>query len=214
MEHAYWGPSYDRNQISEVLDTYVEKINESGKSITEISDVNELCKITAKHISEGAIIGWFQGRTEFGPRALGNRSIIADPRRSDMREILNERIKLRETFRPFAPSILEEYVSEYFDTDGPAPYMLINANVRPDKRDILPAVVHIDGTSRIQTVSQDSNPRYWNLINEFKNITGVPIILNTSFNENEPIVCTPTEALECFLRTNMDVLILGDFVIK
>jgi len=151
---------------------------------------------------------------EFGPRALGNRSIIADPRRSDMREILNERIKLRETFRPFAPSILEEYVSEYFDTDGPAPYMLINANVRPDKRDILPAVVHIDGTSRIQTVSQDSNPRYWNLINEFKNITGVPIILNTSFNENEPIVCTPTEALECFLRTNMDVLILGDFVIK
>ena len=131
-----------------------------------------------------------------------------------MRAILNERIKLRETFRPFAPSILEESVSEYFDTDRPSPYMLVNANIKPDKKDLLPAVVHIDGTSRIQTVSKDSNPRYWNLINEFNNITGVPVILNTSFNENEPIVCTPSEALECFLRTNMDVLVLGDFILR
>tara|TARA_A100001037_G_scaffold266344_1_gene258404 strand:- start:4722 stop:6473 length:1752 start_codon:yes stop_codon:yes gene_type:complete len=214
MEHAYWGPSFDRNQISEVLEAYTEKIRLSGKTIQEVPDTQELCRITAEAISTGKIVGWFQGKTEFGPRALGNRSIIADPRRPDMREILNERIKLRETFRPFAPSILEEYVSEYFDTDGPAPYMLINANVKPDKRDMLPAVVHIDGTSRIQTVSRKSNPRYWDLISEFKKITGVPIILNTSFNENEPIVCTPSEALECFLRTNMDVLVLGDFILK
>lgn len=214
MEHAYWGPSYDRNQIAEVLETYTEKIAQSGKFVTEFTDTDRLCQITAKDISEGKIIGWFQGKTEFGPRALGNRSIIADPRRHDMREILNERIKLRETFRPFAPSILEESVSEYFDTDKPSPYMLVNANVKPDKKDLLPAVVHIDGTSRIQTVSKESNPRYWNLINEFKNITGVPVILNTSFNENEPIVCTPSEALECFLRTNMDVLVLGDFILR
>jgi len=214
MEHAYWGPSFDRNQISEVLEQYTEKISQTGKTVSEHTNSNEISRITAKDIADGKIIGWFQGKTEFGPRALGNRSILADPRRHDMREILNERIKLRETFRPFAPSILEEYVSEYFDTDKPSPYMLVNANVKPDKRDILPAVVHIDGTSRIQTVSQDTNPRYWDLINEFKNITGVPIILNTSFNENEPIVCTPTEAIECFLRTNMDVLVLGDFLLR
>jgi carbamoyltransferase len=150
---------------------------------------------------------------EWGARALGNRSIIADPRRADMREIINTKIKFREKFRPFAPSILEEACSQYFEGAVPDPFMLQVYPIRPDKRSVIPAVTHVDGSGRLQTVSRDSNPMYWQLIHAFERITGVPILLNTSFNENEPIVLRPAEALDCFLRTRMDVLVLGNHVI-
>ncbi|MDA1349457.1 MAG: carbamoyltransferase, partial [Chloroflexi bacterium] len=167
-----------------------------------------------QRIAEGDVVGWFQGRTEYGPRALGNRSILADPRRTDMRDILNQRIKIRETFRPFAPSVLAEAAGDFFENGRRSPYMLLTDKVRAEKRDLIPAVVHVDGTSRLQTVTKDSNPRYWRLIKEFSILTGVPMVLNTSFNENEPIVCTPEEALGCFLRTKMDTLVLGDFFVS
>jgi carbamoyltransferase len=151
---------------------------------------------------------------EFGPRALGNRSIVVDPRRADMREILNERIKKREPFRPFAPSILEEHTSGYFEQDHPAPTMLMVYQVRPEKRSEIPAVTHVDGSGRLQTVSREVNQRYYELISEFYKLTGVPVVLNTSFNENEPIVCTPAQAIDCFLKTRMDVLYLGNHVVR
>src|SRR5262249_19685768 len=147
-----------------------------------------------------------QGRAEWGPRALGNRSIVVDPRRAEMKETLNARIKHREMFRPFAPSILEESVGEYFERSEPSPFMTFAYAVRPEKRDAIPAPTHVDGTGRLQTVSRSANPRYWRLIREFGNLTGVPVVLNTSFNDNEPIVCKPEEAINCFQRTHMDVL--------
>jgi carbamoyltransferase len=150
---------------------------------------------------------------EWGARALGNRSIVADPRRSEMKEILNARIKRREPFRPFAPSILEEAVGEYFEQTELSPFMTMTYRVKPEKRSVIPAPTHVDGTGRLQTVSKHTQPLYWRLIKEFENITGVPVVLNTSFNENEPIVCTPDEALDCFLRTKMDVLVIGPYVI-
>jgi carbamoyltransferase len=168
---------------------------------------------TAGQIAEGKIVGWFQGRMEFGPRALGNRSILADPRRQDMKDILNSRIKFREPFRPFCPSVLAECVGEYFETDYPSPFMVMAYRIRPEQRLRIPAVTHGDGTGRLQTVERDTNPLYWKLIRAFGDVTGVPVLLNTSFNENEPIVHTPAQAIDCFLRTRMDVLSIGPFML-
>jgi len=182
--------------------------------IETIDDEAALCRRTAQEIAARKVVGWFQGRMEWGPRALGNRSILADPRAKEMKEILNERIKRRESFRPFAPSILLEAVDEYFEMDYPDPFMIKVYTIRPEKRAIIPAVTHVDGTGRLQTVAQQDNPLYWRLIKEFEKITQVPVILNTSFNENEPIVCSPQEALDCFIRTKMDVLVLGPYMIR
>jgi len=151
---------------------------------------------------------------EFGPRALGNRSIIVDPRRAEMKDILNDRIKKREPFRPFAPSILEEHVGDYFEQTHPAPTMLMVYQIKPEHRASIPAVTHVDGSGRLQTVSRETNERYYQLISDFHRLTGVPVVLNTSFNENEPIVCTPRDAIDCFLKTRMDVLYLGNFAVR
>jgi carbamoyltransferase len=163
-------------------------------------------------MAEGKVIGWFQGRTEWGPRALGNRSILCDPRRSDMKALLNAKIKKRESFRPFAPSVLSEAVSEWFEDDDDVPFMMQVFQIREEKRPLIPAVTHVDGSGRLQTVKRTANPLYHALISAFRDITGVPMVLNTSFNENEPVVCRPEEALDCFLRTDMDMLVLGEFV--
>jgi carbamoyltransferase len=160
------------------------------------------------------VVGWFQGRMEWGARALGNRSILADPRRADMRDIINAKIKFREKFRPFAPSILEERLNDYFVGATADPFMLQVYPIRPEMRAVVPAVTHVDGSGRLQTVSERSNRRYWGLIKAFEHVTGVPIVLNTSFNENEPIVLTPDQAIDCFLRTHMDVLVIGGHVLE
>ena len=173
-----------------------------------------MCKTVAKEIADGKVVGWFQGKMEWGPRALGNRSIVVDPRRAEMKDVLNARIKRREPFRPFAPSILLERVGDYFENDYPDPFMIKVYPVKPDKRSEIPAVTHVDGTGRLQTVRKKDNPLYWQLIKEFDNLTGVPVVLNTSFNENEPIVCTPREAIDCFLRTKMDVLAIGKYLVR
>jgi carbamoyltransferase len=165
-------------------------------------------------LSEGYVVGWFQGRMEWGARALGNRSILADPRRPDMRDIINSKIKFREKFRPFAPSILAERVDDYFVGAAADPFMIQVYSVRADKRSLIPAVTHVDGTGRLHTVSHSCNPLYWRLIHSFERLTGVPVLLNTSFNENEPIVQQPEQALDCFLRTQMDALALGTVVIE
>jgi carbamoyltransferase len=214
MEHAYWGPAYSQVAINNALFLIQDELNKQGCKITRIANEDELCRFTAASIAEGKIVGWFQGRMEWGPRALGNRSILVDPRRAEMKDILNQRIKRRESFRPFAPSILEEKTGEYFEKDYPSPFMLFTYKVKPEKINIIPAPTHVDGTGRLQTVSKQVNPRYWNLIKEFENITGVPVVLDTSFNENEPIVNTPQQALDCFLRTKMDLLVLGDCLIS
>ena len=211
MENAYWGPEYTPEQIRTAVGA--SRLRAEGMEITELPE--ELtAKETAKEIAAGKILGWFQGRAEWGPRALGNRSIVADPRRADMKDILNARIKHREMFRPFAPSVLAEHTGEYFEKSYPCPFMTQAYSVRPEKRDVIPAPTHVDGTGRLQTVTKEANPRYWNLIREFGNLTGVPVVLNTSFNDNEPIVCRPEEAIECFLRTKMDVLVLGDILVR
>jgi carbamoyltransferase len=182
--------------------------------ISKIEDEDELCRATAATIADGQVVGWFQGRMEWGPRALGNRSIVADPRRAGMRDILNSKIKRREMFRPFAPSILEEAAADYFTQSYPSPFMLMAYPVRPEKRAVIPATTHVDGTGRLQTVNARQNPLYHKLIREFGRQTGVPVLLNTSFNENEPVVCRPEEALDCFLRTKMDLLVMGPFTIR
>src|SRR6202030_949266 len=183
-----------------------------GCSIVELAE-EELTRRAAQMIADGKILGWFQGRAEWGPRALGNRSIVADPRRGDMKDILNRRIKRRETFRPFAPSILAEETGEWFEKSHPSPFMTLAYAVRPEKRAQIPAPTHVDGTGRLQTVTREANPRYWALIKEFERQTGVPVVLHTSFNDNEPIVCRPEEAIDCFLRTQMDALVLGNMLI-
>jgi carbamoyltransferase len=159
------------------------------------------------------VLGWFQGRMEVGPRALGNRSILGDPRRPDMRDVINAKIKLRESFRPFAPSILREAMAEWFEVDDDVPFMMKVYEIREEKRARIPAVTHVDGTGRPHTVRRDANPLYHRLIGAFEERTGVPMVLNTSFNENEPIVNRPEEALDCFLRTGLDTLVLGPFVV-
>ena len=206
MTHAYTGPRFTADEITRILDGH-------RLSYTALDDA-ELVRRAARIVADGNVLGWFQGRMEWGPRALGNRSIIADPRRADMKGILNARIKHRESFRPFAPSILLEAVGEYFDQTYPDPFMVKVYHVLPPKRGVIPAVTHVDGTGRLQTVDRDANSLYWNLIAEFGNLTGVPVVLNTSFNENEPIVCSPQDAIECFLRTRMDALVLGGCLVQ
>ena len=210
MDHAYWGPGYTREEIRRGIDA-----NGSLKNGWHIEELPEesLMQRTAAIVADGKILGWFQGRAEWGPRALGNRSIVADPRRPEMKEILNQRIKHREIFRPFAPSILAESTGEWFEKSHPSPFMTLAYSVRPEKRDKIPAPTHVDGTGRLQTVTREANPRYWGLIKAFEQLTGVPVVLNTYFNDNEPIVCRPEEALDCFQRTQMDALVLGDFLI-
>jgi len=210
MEHAYWGPGYSQEEVRRAVDA--SGVSQNGFSIVELPE-EELMRQTAAIIAEGKILGWFQGRAEWGPRALGNRSIVADPRRPEMKEILNRRIKHREIFRPFAPSILAEATGEYFEKSHPSPFMTLAYSVRPEKREKIPAPTHVDGTGRLQTVTREANPRYHALISAFHKLAGVPVVLNTSFNDNEPIVCRPEEALDCFLRTRMDALVLGDFLI-
>ena len=210
MDHAYWGPEYSHEEIRRAIDS--SALAQKGCAIAELKEV-ELARRAAVVVAEGKILGWFQGRAEWGPRALGNRSIVVDPRRPEMKEILNRRIKHREIFRPFAPSILAESTAEYFEKSHPSPFMTLAYPVRPEKRHKIPAPTHVDGTGRLQTVTSEANPRYHALISSFRDLTGVPVVLNTSFNDNEPIVCRPEEAIDCFQRTQMDALVLGDFLI-
>ncbi len=210
MDHAYWGPEYSREEIRSAIDS--SGLAQKGCAIAELKEP-ELMKSAAALIADGKILGWFQGRAEWGPRALGNRSIVADPRRLEMKEILNQRIKHREVFRPFAPSILAEATADYFEKLHPSPFMTLAYAVRPEKRAQIPAPTHVDGTGRLQTVTREANPHYHALISAFRDLTGVPVVLNTSFNDNEPIVCRPEEAIDCFQRTQMDALVLGDFLI-
>ena len=214
MEHGYWGPEFDDDTIVTTLRESAAAIRAAGCSERAWADDDALDVWTAAQIAGGRVVGWFQGRMEWGARALGNRSILADPRRADMREIINTRIKFRERFRPFAPSIAEEALHEYFVGAVPDPFMQQVYPVRPEKRSVVPAITHVDGSGRLQTVSARSNPRYWRLIKAFERISGVPMLLNTSFNENEPIVLRPQEALDCFLRTHMDVIVLGRHVVE
>ena len=214
MNHAYWGTSFNNDQIFNCLKKNEKNIEDQKCSFKFISDNNELNKIVAKDISEGKVVGWFQGKMEWGPRALGNRSILGDPRRSDMKDILNLKIKRRESFRPFAPSILKEHVVEYFEKDEEVPFMEKVFQIKEDKRELLLAVTHVDGSGRLQTVDKDIDPKYYNLIYNFYKKSGVPILLNTSFNENEPIVNTPAEAYACFARTKMDMIVMGNIVVE
>jgi carbamoyltransferase len=206
MTGAYTGPQFTGAEIKKSL-------SESELAFEYYSD-EDLTKRAAQDIAAGLVVGWFQGRMEFGPRALGNRSIVVDPRRAEMKDILNDRIKKREPFRPFAPSILEERVADYFEQTHPAPAMLMVYQIKPERRAEIPAVTHVDGSGRLQTVSRAVNERYYELISDFAALTGVPLVLNTSFNENEPIVCTPQHAIECFKKTKMDVLYLGNFAVR
>ena len=210
MEHAYWGPGFSAEETRQAIEA--ARLEEGGYRIVRMEE-ERLLEQAATMIGEGKILGWFQGRAEWGPRALGNRSIVADPRRSEMKEILNRRIKHREIFRPFAPSILQEATGAWFEKSHPSPFMTMAYSVRPEKRDKIPAPTHVDGTGRLQTVRKTENPRYWRLLKEVERQTGVPVLLNTSFNDNEPIVCKPAEAIDCFLRTQMDALVLGDSLI-
>lgn len=205
QDHAYWGSEFG-------ADACAAAIREAGLPFETLAEP-ELIERTVGLLTGGKVAGWYQGRMEFGARALGNRSLIADPRRTDMRDIINLRIKFREKFRPFAPSILEEHVGEWFEIDEPAPYMEKVFPIRQEKRALIPAVTHVDGTGRLQSVSKRTNPLYHALISRFHAETGVPILLNTSLNENEPIVRTPAEAISCFLRTDMDALVLGPHVL-
>ncbi|MGO9058217.1 MAG: carbamoyltransferase [Candidatus Binataceae bacterium] len=214
MEHSYWGPEFPDARIAQVLTENRGHLERERCEVRRIEDEAELDRLTAAAIAEGKVVGWFQGRMEWGPRALGNRSILADPRRPEMRDILNAKIKRREMFRPFAPSILEEATAEYFTQSYPSPFMLMAYPVRAEKRAVIPATTHVDGTGRLQTVNARQNRRYYNLIKEFGRQTGVPVLLNTSFNENEPVVCRPEEALDCFLRTRMDVLVMGPYLAR
>ncbi len=205
MEHDYWGPAFSNEAVEKVL----------ANTLVPYKKCNNVEKIAAQRIANGEIIGWFQGRMEYGQRALGNRSILADPCDPHMKDKINARVKHREKFRPFAPSVLEEEVGEFFEQTYPSPFMQKVYLIKPDKRKLIPAVTHVDGTGRLQTVSKKVNPTYWNLIDEFRKITGIPAVLNTSFNDNnEPIVATPKDALRCFFSTGIDVLFIGDFMVE
>jgi carbamoyltransferase len=206
MTHAYTGPQYSE-------DEYAAAVRNAGLTAERLDD-DVLFRSVAERIAAGDVVGWFQGRMEFGPRALGHRSIVADPRRADMKDVLNARIKHREPFRPFAPSILADAAGAWFDQDYTSPFMVLVYKTKPDKREKIPAVNHIDDTGRVQTVERAVDPRYYRLIEEFGGLTDVPVLLNTSFNENEPIVMTPAEAVDTFLKTHMDVLVLGNYVVS
>jgi carbamoyltransferase len=211
MKHASWGPGYSPAEIKAAMEE--RRLFEAGLDIAELPE-EQLLEDAARHIAEGEVLGWFSGRAEWGPRALGNRSILADPRRPEMKGILNRRIKHRESFRPFAPSILAESAGEFFESAHPSPFMTFAYPLRQAKRQALPAATHVDGTCRVQIVEQEANPRYWRLIREFAKLTGIPAVLNTSFNDNEPIVCAPGEAIDCFQRTHMDVLVMGNYIVR
>ncbi|HEX2925541.1 MAG TPA: carbamoyltransferase C-terminal domain-containing protein [Ruminiclostridium sp.] len=206
MLSPFLGRTYSREEIDLALNKFDGiEARWSEEYLTE----------TAQLLSQGEIVGWFQGGSEIGPRALGNRSILADPRDKDMKDRLNHRVKFRESFRPFAPAVLWEHQQEYFDLDVPTPYMLMVADIFPNKRNVIPAVTHVDGTGRLQTVMKDIHQRFYQLIEKFYFITGVPVVLNTSFNvKGEPIVETPEDALRCFQNTNFDYLIIDKYVIS
>jgi carbamoyltransferase len=214
MKHAHWGPHYSEAEIRRSIESELVTANDPSIEMRHEPDEAKYCQAVASAIADGRVIGWFQGRMEWGPRALGNRSILCDPRRADMKNILNLKIKRRESFRPFAPSVLREAVNDWFETDDDVPFMMKVFQIRSERRSQIPAVTHVDGSGRLQTVNSDTNPRYHRLIEQFRDLTGVPMVLNTSFNENEPIVCRPEEALDCFLRTKMDVLAIGEFIIS
>ena len=206
MKHVYLGPQYSSNEIKKALD--------QGNVDFEYLSPDVLVDQTAREIAAGKVVGWFQGPMEFGPRALGGRSILADPRSNEMKDTLNLRIKHREHFRPFCPSVLAEATGQFFETDYPSPFMVQAYKIKPSERARIPAVTHQDGTGRLQTVEKDASPLYYSLLKRFGEITGVPILINTSFNENEPIVNTPEQALDCFLRTHMDTLAIGPFLLR
>ncbi len=207
MTRADYGNQWSEAEIKNAIEAkgmHLEKLTEDA-----------LLRKTAHALADGKIVGWFQGRMEFGPRALGHRSILADPRRQEMKDRLNQRIKHRENFRPFAPSVPEEDADQFFEMDeGDSPFMLKVFPVKQEKKSVIPAATHVDGTARVQTVSRDSNPRFWNLLREFGKLTGVPVLLNTSFNENEPIVCSIKDALDCFQSTHMDLLVIENYWIE
>jgi carbamoyltransferase len=212
MEHGYWGPQHAEDEVFPIIE---QRDDEQWEyEVEHCTSPEETARKTARLIADGLVVGWYQGRMEWGARALGNRSIVADPRRADMRELINTKIKFREKFRPFAPSVALEALDQYFEGAVHDPFMLQVYPVRPEKRDVIPAVTHVDGSGRLQTVSPTTNPKYYRLIKEFEKLSGVPIVLNTSFNENEPIVETPAQALDCFLRTRMDVIVLNDTMIR
>jgi carbamoyltransferase len=206
MDHGYWGPAHNEESVLGALD--------GAYTIERFASTDAIAQATARLIADGNVVGWYQGRMEWGARALGNRSIVADPRRADIRDLINVKIKFRERFRPFAPSVAEEAIDEWFEGAVPDPFMIQVYPVRPDKRAAIPAVTHVDGSGRLQTVSARTNPAYYRLIKEFEALTGVPIVLNTSFNENEPIVETPAQALDCFLRTKMDAIVLNTTLVR
>ncbi|HKT36171.1 MAG TPA: carbamoyltransferase C-terminal domain-containing protein [Nitrospira sp.] len=206
MRSASWGPQFSEDACRAALEA-------AGLAIERLDEA-QLCEKVAGELAAGRLVFWFQGRMEWGPRALGNRSLLADPRREDMRALINMKVKLREPFRPFAPSVLEERASEYFELVDPSPFMLRTVKVQPSMKGVIPAVVHVDGTARVQTVDRESNPRYRRLLETFARHTGVPVLLNTSFNVNEPIVCTPQEAVACFLRTEVEWLVMERFMAR
>jgi carbamoyltransferase len=212
MEHAYWGEEHGPEKI----ELFLRENNLKFECLEE----QKLISRVVDRLQQGKVIGWSQDRFEWGPRALGNRSILADPRRVDMKDIVNIKIKFREPFRPFAPSVLAERAEEYFvlpqaHTHYPARFMLYVVDVKPEKQSILPAITHVDGTGRLQTVRKEENPRYYRLIETFGQATGVPVVLNTSFNlKGEPIVNTPQQAFQTFQRSGMDILVLGNYIIE
>jgi len=212
MEHGYWGPEHDEAPVHAVLRARNDA--EWTYEVQKFATSDETATATARLIAEGNVVGWYQGRMEWGSRALGNRSIVADPRRADMRDLINLKIKFREKFRPFAPSVAAESVADYFEGAVHDPFMVQVYPVKPDKREGLPAITHVDGSGRLQSVKPTTNATYYKLIKEFEKLSGVPIVLNTSFNENEPIVETPVQALDCFLRTRMDVIVLNNTLIR
>lgn len=205
MRSAYWGPSFSDEQ-------YRQAIHMAGLR-AETLEEDALCDRVATELMNGRLVFWFQGRMEWGPRALGNRSLLADPRREDIRELINAKVKLRESFRPFAPSVLEDRAGDYFELNKSSPFMVFTVRVRHSAKGIIPAVTHVDGTARVQTVSRESNPKFHRLLEAFGRKTGVPVLLNTSFNVQEPIVCSPAEAVDCFLRTQVDWLVLGNLMV-
>jgi len=213
MAHSYWGPEFDDDHLQSLLHENQLALDAAGCTTEFQLELKTLTEKVSELIIKGKVIGWFQGAMEWGPRALGNRSILGDPRRSDMKDILNLKIKRRESFRPFAPSVLREHVADWFESDADVPFMMKVFQVKEQQREKIPAVTHVDGSGRLQTVTREGNQRYYELISAFSSKTGVPMLLNTSFNENEPVVCQPEEALACFLRTNMDVLVLGSHIV-
>ena len=209
MDHACWGPSFTDQDIERTL-------KKAGASFVHVEDEDMLLKQTADMIADGKVVGWYQGRLEFGPRALGSRSLLADARDPGMKDIINAKVKFREAFRPFAPCVLREHAHEYFEMpEGmDMPFMLLVPRVRPEMHDVIPATTHQDGTGRVQTVTEETNGRYYRLVKKFHEITGVPVVINTSFNvRGEPIVCTPDDAWNTFINTGIDVLVMGNYIV-